>query len=66
MSKEDQKRVQKVNGKFLWYGRSVDGTMLTPLSALASQQTKPTIETMHRVKQFLDNAATQEPAVLTY
>ena len=65
-SKEDQKRVQKVNGKFLWYGRSVDGTMLTPLSALASQQTKPTIETMHRVKQFLDYAATQEPAVLTY
>ena len=65
-SKEDQKYVQKVNGKFLWYGRSVDGTMLTPLSALASQQTKPTTETMKRVKQFLDYAATQEPAVLTY
>jgi hypothetical protein len=65
-SKEDQKYVQKVNGKFLWYGRSVDGTMLTPLSALASQLTKPTTETMKRVKQFLDYAATQEPAVLTY
>ncbi len=40
--------------------------MLTPLSALASQQTKPTTETMKRIKQFLDYAATQEPAVLTY
>ncbi|KAL7483042.1 hypothetical protein ACHAW6_008693 [Cyclotella cf. meneghiniana] len=63
---EAQKHIQKVNGKFLWYARGVDGTLLTPLSALASQQAKPTIETMKRAKQFLDYCATQEPAVLTY
>ncbi len=40
--------------------------MLTPLSVLASQQSKPTVETMKRVQQFLNYAATQEPAVLTY
>ena len=40
--------------------------MLTPLSALASQQSKPTVETMKRTQHFLDYAATQEPAVLTY
>ena len=40
--------------------------MLTPLSALAAQQAKPTKETMQRVKQFLEYAASQEPAVLTY
>ena len=64
--KEDQKHVQKLTGKFMWYARAVDGTMLTPLSALASQQAKPTKETMKRAQQFLDFAATQEPAVLTY
>jgi hypothetical protein len=40
--------------------------MLTPLSALVSQRAKPTTNTMKQVKQFLDYAATQDPAVLTY
>ena len=38
---EEQKHVQKVNGKFLWCGRTVYSTILTALSALASQQAKP-------------------------
>ena len=62
----EAKYVQKVNGKWLWYGRAVDGTLLTALSALAAQQSKPTETTMKRVKQLLDFIATQEPAVLTY
>ena len=65
-TKDEQTHVQKVTGKFLWYGRAVDGTMLTPLSALMAQQANPTTETMKRVKQFLEYAASQEPAVLTY
>ena len=40
--------------------------MLTPISALTAQQAKPTQATMKRAQQFLDYAATQEPAVLTY
>eukprot|EP00804_Cyclotella_cryptica_P023552 CCRYP_018913-RA/>CCRYP_018913-RA protein AED:0.17 eAED:0.19 QI:0/0/0/1/0.25/0/5/0/1080 len=66
VGKDEQKHVQKVNGKFLWYARAVDGTLLTPLSALATQQANPTTNTMKRVKQFLDFVATQDPAVLTY
>ena len=66
VGKNEQKRVQQVNGKFLWYARAVDGTLLTPLSALATQQSKPTTKTMERIQQFLDFIATQEPAVLTY
>jgi hypothetical protein len=62
----EQKCLQQANRKFLYYARSVDGTILTPLSALASQQSKPTTNTMKQVKQFLDYAATQEPLVLTY
>jgi hypothetical protein len=40
--------------------------MLTPISALTAQQAKPTQATMKRVQQFLDYAASQEPAVMTY
>jgi len=35
VGKEGQTHAQKVNGKFLWYGRAVDPTTLVPLSALA-------------------------------
>ena len=40
--------------------------MLTALSALASEQSKPTEATMKKCKQFLDYAASQEDAILTY
>jgi hypothetical protein len=65
-TKDEQTHVKKVTGKFNWYGCMVDPTMLSPLSALTSMQSKPTKETMQRVKQFLEYAASQEPAVLTY
>ena len=58
--------VQQVMGKFNCYARGVDGTLLTAISALSAQQAKPTQKTMACVKQFLDYAATQEPAVTTY
>jgi hypothetical protein len=66
VGKDEQKYVQKVTGKFNWYARGVDSTLLTPISALAAQQAKPTHATMKRVQHFLDYAATQEPAVTTY
>jgi hypothetical protein len=55
-----------VIGVFLYYGRAVDSTMLTALSAIASAQAKPTEETMTCCKQFLNNAATHPDAILTY
>ena len=51
---------------FLYYARAVDATMLPALSAIASEQATPTQNTMAKCKQFLDYAATQEEAVLTY
>ena len=66
VGKKEQQYVQQVTGKFNWYARAVDPTMLTPLSAIAAQQSKPTQATMKQVQQFLDYAATQEPAVTTY
>ena len=66
VGKDEQKYVQKVTGKFNWYARGVNGTMLTPSSALSAQQAKPTQATMKRVQHFLNYAATKEPAVTTY
>jgi hypothetical protein len=40
--------------------------MLTPLSALASKQAAPTEKTMQKCLQFLDYAALQEDAIVTY
>jgi hypothetical protein len=40
--------------------------MLTPLSALASKQAAPTEATMEKCFQFLDYAASQDDAILTY
>eukprot|EP00804_Cyclotella_cryptica_P014837 CCRYP_015028-RB/>CCRYP_015028-RB protein AED:0.42 eAED:0.41 QI:0/-1/0/1/-1/0/1/0/292 len=66
VGKDEQKLVQTITGKFLWYGRAVDNTMLAPLSELAAQQSKPTENTIRNTNQFLDYCATQQPAVLTY
>ena len=56
----------QVTGTFLFYARAIDSTMLPALSAIASQQNAPTQNTLKRVKQFLDYAATQEEAIITY
>jgi hypothetical protein len=58
--------VQEVIGMFLYYARCVDSTMLTALGSLATQQANPTVNTMIKVRQFLDYAATHPDAILTY
>ena len=64
--KADKKFVQQVTGVFLFYARAVDSTMLTALSAIASEQATPTENTMKKCKQFLDYAASQEEAIIAY
>ena len=46
LSKGEQKFIQKVTGRFLYLGRAIDSTSLTPLSVIASQQAAPTQRTM--------------------
>ena len=62
----EKKFIQKVCGKFLFYGRAIDSTVLTPISAIASQSANPTKETLAHTNQLLNYLATQEKAVLTY
>ena len=66
LNKAGKKFIQEVTGVFLFLARAVDSTMLTPLSALASEQATPTEQTMQNCLQFLDYAALQEEAIITY
>ncbi len=66
LSKEEKKFVQQVLGTFLYYGKAVDSTMLTAISSIASTQAEPTQDTMDNIKLFLDYAASNQDAILTY
>jgi hypothetical protein len=66
LDKEGKRFIQEVCGTFLFYARGIDGGILPALSALASQQARPTENTMTLCKSFLDYMASQEEAVLTY
>ncbi len=58
--------IQQVCGKFLFLGRAVNSTLLFPISAIASQSSKPTEDTMRQTLQLLNYLATQEDAMLSY
>ena len=63
LDKAGKKYIQ-VCGKFLFLGRAVDSTLLCPISAIASQSSKPTEDTMKQTQQLLKYLASQEEAVL--
>ena len=66
LNKQPTKFIQEVTGTFLCYTIAIDGTMLTAFSALATEQVKPATTTMQNIKQFLDYAAWNSKASLTY
>ena len=65
-TKDEKIFIQQVVGTFLYYGRAVDGTILTALSAIASEKASPTATTIKKTQKFMDYAATHPDAVLTY
>jgi hypothetical protein len=66
LNKEGTKYIQAVAGTLLYYRRAVDNTILTSLSAVATEQAKPTQKTMEVIKQLLDYCVTQEDAIISY
>ena len=66
LSNEDTKYIQAVAGTLLYYARAVDPTILTALSSIATEQAKPTENTLKKVKQLLDYCATQDNAIIKY
>ena len=51
--------------KFLFLGQTVDSTLLCPISAIASQSSAPTTDTLKNTMQLLNYLRTQEDAVLS-
>ena len=66
VSQKEQQYIRQVLGTLLYNARAVDPTLIMPLSALASEQARPTEKTMKKIKQLLDYIASQEEAVITY
>ena len=66
MDENNQKRLLKIIGKFLYYARSIDPTILMVLKSLAEVQTKPTIETVKQITQFINYSATHPDSITEY
>ena len=63
MDEINQKRLQKIVGKFLYYARSMGPTMFMALTSLEAVQTNPTIEITKQIIQFLNYSATHTNAI---
>ena len=66
LAQAEKKCIQEVTGPFLYYAHPIDATMLPALGSLATQQAAPTENTMTLEKLFLEYAATQPNAIITY
>ena len=64
--KSDKKFVQEVIGTFVYYARVVDSTILAPLGSITTHQANVMKNTMNKVKQFSDHAATHPGTIATY
>jgi len=62
----DTKFIQQVVGVFLYYARTIDSTMLAPISKISSRQAKPTQDLLKDVNHFLQYAAHHPDATLIY
>jgi len=60
------KRVQKIVGTLLYYGRVVDSTLLTALSAMAARQSNGTQAVAEACHQLLDYVAMHPNASIRY
>ena len=60
------KRIQKIVGTLLYYGRAVDSTLLTALSAITARQSNGTQAVAEACHQLLDYVATHPNAGIRY
>ena len=62
----NQKRLQKIVGKFLYYDKAIDPTMLMTINSLAAVQTNSKIETAKQITKFLNYSSTNPYAITEY
>ena len=58
--------IQEVFGTFLYYARAVDCTIIASLGTIATQKANPISNTLKKVTQFLDYAASQDDNIINY
>lgn len=66
LDKEGIKRIQGISGTFHYYGQGVDPTILPALHEIASQQSKPTKDTLERTDMLMDYLHTYPEAVIRF
>ena len=62
----NKKRLEKIVGKFLYYARSIDSTMVMALNSLVAVQTKSTVEVEKNITHFLNYCASNPDDVTEY
>ena len=66
LSQKQTKFIQEITRMFFYYAQVADIIMLTTLSALAMEQTKPTTKILQHAKQFLNYATSNSDTTSTY
>ena len=66
LSHDRTKRIQRIVGSFLYYGREIDLTIIKTLNRLGTQQSTPTKNTDEDVAHFLDYCATHPDAKIRF
>ena len=66
MTTDEKKELQQATGKFLYYGRAIDDTMLLALNCLATRINNGTERTTNALKQFLDYCHDNPDAIKMY
>ena len=65
-TEKQQKEIQKIVKKSLYYARAIDNTMMHALNDLASQITTGTMKTEITIECFLNYCATYPNAAIMY
>ena len=66
LDEHNHKILQKIVGKFVYYTRAIDSTILMALNSLAAVQTNPKIDTAKQITEFLNYSASRPDAITEY
>ena len=66
LDEKGKRRIQSIVGSCLYYGRAMDGTILTSLNDIGSQQALPTKDTKVEADWLLDYLHTHPDAILLF
>jgi hypothetical protein len=66
LDKQGNNRIQSISGTFLYYGRACNPCILPDLNEIASEQAKPTTDTIPKTDMLMDYLHTYPNAVIRY